>query len=77
MARYQTRGMGIEMTSDTFLLDGDQCRTEIYNSALEWLVDNPGAENLPLHLFRELETHGLDPVNTEFKLLMERDKLND
>jgi len=64
-------------SSDGFYLDGDQCRTEIYNSALEWLCDNPGAENLPLHLFRGLEAQGLDPINTEFKLLMERDKLND
>lgn len=56
--------------------DGDQLRAEAYSDALDWLVDNPGAEQLPLALYRQLADAGLDPINTEFRLQMERDKLN-
>lgn len=49
---------------------------EVLDYALDWLLENPGAESLPYPTIKMLGDLGVDPVRAEFKLLMERDRLN-
>lgn len=50
---------------------------ELYDEALEYLLQNPGEERLPYRFITAMNELGLDPNHTEMRLLNERDSIND
>ena len=58
------------------LIAQDDLIREVYDEALEWLLDHPEADDLPLEIIQRLNAAGLDAARTELRLQMERDRSN-